>query len=112
MLEVCQRQTSGLQDLDDYQNLSTETLADLAERAARIKAALQRSVVEIGHELIEAKKHLTHGQFATWVERETGLSIRMAQLIMRAYALCRENENFSLLGRSALFALMPHLSPP
>src|SRR5262249_39601338 len=105
MLKVCQRQTSELQDSDDYQNLSAETLADLAERAARIKAALQRSVVEIGRELIEAKKHLTHGQFDTWVEREPGLSIRMAHLIMRAYALCRENETFSLLDRSALFAL-------
>src|SRR5262249_54258350 len=105
MLKVCQRQTSELQALDDYQNLSAETLADLAERANRIKAALQRSVVEIGHELIEAKKHLTHGQFAAWVERDTGLSIRMAQLIMRAYALCRENENFSLWDRPALFGL-------
>src|SRR5262249_44792067 len=105
MLTGCQRQTSELQDLNDYQNLSAETLADLAERANRIKAALQRRVVEMGHELTEAKKHLTHGQFAAWVERETGLSIRTAQLIMRAHALCRENEKFSLLGRSALFAL-------
>jgi hypothetical protein len=91
--------------LDDYQNLPAETLADLAERAARIKAALQRGVIEIGHELTEAKKHLTHGQFAAWVKRETGLSIRMAQHLMRAHALCLKNENFSLLSRSALFAL-------
>src|SRR5262249_42631969 len=87
------------------QNLPAQTRADLAERAARIKSALQRSVVEIGHELTEAKKHLTHGQFAAWAERETGLSVRTAQLIMRAYALCLKNENFSHLSRSALFAL-------
>jgi hypothetical protein len=39
------------------------------------------------------------------VERECGLSPRTAQLILGAYRLCCKNEQFSLLGRSALFVL-------
>ena len=89
----------------DYRKLSASTVAKLAKCATRIRAALERSLVEVGRELTEANKILAHGQFAAWVERETGLSIRTAQLIMSAFRLCLKNENFSRLGRSALFVL-------
>lgn len=106
MSEPCQvQQALQLQASDDYRSLPAETIAELAERAARIQTALQRSLVEIGYELTQAKKLLTHGQFTDWVESETGLTIRTAQLIMRAYELCRRNENFSLLSKSALYLL-------
>jgi hypothetical protein len=90
-----------------FRTLPDATVKELCARAARIKAALHRGLVEVGHELIEAKATLNHGQFGDWLEREVGMTPRTAQLIMRAYALISKNENFSLLGRSALFLLTP-----
>jgi hypothetical protein len=95
-----------------YKNLSAATKADLSARAARIKAVLHRSLVEVGRELIEAKAILSHGQFIKWVEAECGMTARTAQLIMGAYRLCLKYENFSHLGRSALFALGVSDVPP
>jgi hypothetical protein len=91
--------------LSDYRDLPAKTVAELAKRAKRIKAALRRSLTEVGYELTEAKRDLNHGQFTSWIIRETDLTPRAAQMIMAAYKLCRKNENFSLLPRSALFAL-------
>jgi hypothetical protein len=85
--------------------LPAKTVAELRGRAERIKAALKRSLVEVGRELTEAKAVLSHGQFAAWVERETGMSRRTAQRIMGAYRLCLKSDKLSLLGRSALFLL-------
>lgn len=95
-----------------YRHLSEATAAELSKRAARIKATLHKSLVEVGHELTEAKRLLNHGGFVKWVERETGISARTAQLIMSAYRLCLKNENFSHLGRSALFILGAADVPP
>jgi hypothetical protein len=96
---------------DDWQSLPAATRADLSKRAERIKAALRRGLIEVGRELTEARKVLNHGQFTAWVERETGLTPRTAQLIMSAYRLVSKNESFSLLGRSALFLLGAHDLP-
>jgi hypothetical protein len=85
--------------------LPTKIVVELAEHATRIRAALQRSLVEVGRELTEAKRLVSHGAFGKWVERECGMTPRTAQMIMRAYRLCLKNEKFSLLGRSALFVL-------
>jgi hypothetical protein len=91
-------------ELSDYRTLPPDVVATLKERAVRIRATLQRSLMEAGCELTEAKDILSHGQFTAWVERETGLTIRTAQMIMSAYRLCLKNENFSLLPKSALYA--------
>jgi hypothetical protein len=85
--------------------LPAQTVTKLAGHATRIRAALRRSLLEVGHELTEAKALITHGQFTVWVERETGMTARTAQLILGAYRLCLKHEKFSLLGRSALFIL-------
>jgi Protein of unknown function (DUF3102) len=96
----------------DYRKLPPDVVATLKERAAKIRAALQRSLLEVGRELIEAKADLSHGQFTAWVERETGLTARTAQMIMAAYKLCLKNENFSLLPKSALYILGAADLPP
>jgi hypothetical protein len=85
--------------------LPAQTAAKLAAHAERIKATLRHSVIEVGRELTEAKALVTHGEFREWVERETDLTPRLAQLIMGAYRACLKNENFSLLPRSALYLL-------
>lgn len=85
--------------------LPSQTVTKLAGHATRIRTALQRSLVEVGRELTEAKALITHGQFTAWVEAQCGMTARTAQLILGAYRLCLKNEKFSLLGRSALFIL-------
>jgi hypothetical protein len=90
-----------------FRTLPDATVKELCARAERIRDALHRGLVEVGRELIEAKATLNHGQFGDWLEREVGMTPRTAQLIMRASALISKNENFSLLGRSALFLLTP-----
>jgi hypothetical protein len=85
--------------------LPAQTAAKLAGHATKIRAALQRSLVEVGRELTEAKALITHGQFTRWVERECGMTPRTAQLILGAYRLVLKHEKFSLLSRSALFIL-------
>ena len=90
----------------DYRGLPAGVHSELEKRAARINEILKGSVLEIGRELIEAKKLLTHGEFGRWIEREVGVSRRWAQLVMRAYQLCLKYENFSHLQRSALFRLL------
>jgi hypothetical protein len=89
----------------DCLSLSPAIVAELAERAARIKATLKRSLLEVGRELTEAKHVLSHGQFTSRVVREVGMSIRTAQLIMGAHRAILKNENFSLLPKSALYIL-------
>jgi hypothetical protein len=61
--------------------------------------------MEIGRELVAAKKITTHGQFVSWVEREVGITARTAQHIMAAYKFWLKNENFSHLPRSVLYLL-------
>jgi hypothetical protein len=89
----------------NYDALPSSTRAELSSRAARIKAALHRGLVEVGRELMGAKDVLNHGGFTKWVETETGMSIRTAELIMRAYRVAQKYENFSDLSRSALVIL-------
>jgi hypothetical protein len=86
-------------------NLPPATRRELAARAERIKSSQKRCLMEVGAELKAAKKLVSWGQFEAWVERECGMSPRTAQLIMQAHDFCVKNENFSLLGRSALFIL-------
>ena len=62
----------------DYRRLPASVHSELAERAARINDILRGSVLEVGRELIEAKKLLAHGEFGRWIEREVGMSRRWA----------------------------------
>ena len=62
-------------------SVSTTACAD------RIRAAYGRTVdavLDVGRELIAAKKSLPHGQFTAMVERDLPFQARAAQMYMRA----------------------------
>lgn len=84
----------------DYESLPPSVAKFLRGQADRIRRQCATSIINVGKALLEAKRHLSHGAFLCWVEREVGLPVRTAQLYMRA-------ANWSS-GKSAMVA---HLAP-
>ena len=61
---------------------------------------------------MEAKEHLDHGQFCTWVSRECYFNIRSAQNYVRAAVFAaREGEIVSLLNPATLYRLARPKTP-
>jgi hypothetical protein len=67
----------------DYSDLSSSVAAFLKGQAERIRRQASSSVINIGKDLVEAKRHLSHGAFMAWVEGEVGIPARTAQAYMR-----------------------------
>src|SRR5829696_4229031 len=75
---------------------------DLASIAARIRAAMRRSIeciVAIGQELSFVKRKLPHGRFNSWIAEEFHFSERTAQNYMNAAA--------AFAHRTAIVAYLP-----
>ena len=74
------------------------TLADYEARIMIYKEQIGTGFIGIGRTLIEAKeaKLVPHGEWESWVERTTGLSIQNAQRCMKA---AREIKDGSALAR-------------
>jgi hypothetical protein len=68
----------------DYTCLETPVAKFLEGQANRIRRSFTNAIVQIGKDLIEAKRYLSHGQFLRWVEAEVGIPARTAQVYMRA----------------------------
>jgi len=90
----------------DYSQLDAG-IAEKAEAAARrIRNRLAKSVVEIGHELLQIKEALKHGQFTEWLDAELGLKRRSAENYMNAARLSEtESASVALLPPTALYDL-------
>lgn len=67
----------------DYDYLSSSVAKFLRGQADRIKRQCVTSIIQIGKALLEAKRHLSHGEFVHWVESEAGIPARTAQAYMR-----------------------------
>jgi Protein of unknown function (DUF3102) len=67
----------------DYDCLPSAVAKFLKGQADRIKRHCVTSIIQIGKALLEAKRHLSHGEFLRWVEAEVGLPARTAQAYMR-----------------------------
>src|ERR1043165_4195669 len=88
-LRVSGRPTDTAQSVSrfDYAGLAANVAVDLQERAKRIRHRKRSPFIDVGHELLEAKRHdLEHGKFITWIETECGLNKRSAQRMMQAAA--------------------------
>src|SRR4051794_11267073 len=83
----------------DYAALTGNVAGDLRQRATRIRHCIRASVIDVGRELREAKRHeLDHGQFIAWIEAECGLNKRTAQRMMQAAEWAEDkNDTVSLL---------------
>lgn len=59
------------------------TLDDRANRIRQLQADVQRGIIDIGFELIAAKKEVGHGNWADWLKKEFEWSQRTANNFMR-----------------------------
>lgn len=78
------RRDAGSENLEfNYGCVSANVAKFLMGQADRIRRQCVTSIIQIGKALLEAKRHLSHGQFLGWVENEVGMSSRTAQAYMR-----------------------------
>ena len=59
------------------------TLSDRAERIRSLQADVQRGIIEIGQELIAAKKEIGHGGWGDWLKNEFDWTQQTANRFMR-----------------------------
>jgi Protein of unknown function (DUF3102) len=87
----------------DYSAFDAETASNLRAQANRIRKRIGKAtqdLIDIGRDLLAAKKHLLdHGEFITWVESEVGIVRRTAQAYMAVAKLADE--------KGAAIALLP-----
>jgi hypothetical protein len=67
----------------NYKSVSPQVEKFLRGQAERIQRGLTLSIIQTGKSLLEAKRHLSHGQFLKWIEFEAGLHVRTAQAYMQ-----------------------------
>ena len=87
-------------------------LRALADQVRKHSRSSSKSIIAIGEALLDAKQHLGHGKFGTWVMAECGFTIRTAQNFMRAAELTDKSEIVSLLNPAALYRLARASTPP
>src|ERR1041385_91509 len=75
--------TENSPDGFDYKSLSPSVAKFLKGQAERIQRGQAASIVQTGRSLIEAKRHLSPGQFLHWGEIEAGIHARTAQAYMQ-----------------------------
>ena len=59
------------------------TLEQRADKIRKLQADIQRGIIEIGFELIEAKKEIGHGNWSQWLETEFTWTQQTANRFMR-----------------------------
>ena len=75
-------------------------------------ASMQKDVFQIGHDLLQAKKLLGHGNFRNWIESEFAWSIRTAQNFMNVTSrLGSKSESLAHLGLETLYKLAAPSTP-
>ncbi len=107
------RDTAPLQvDSFDYSRLSGSTATFLRHQADRINQTSSRSVIQIGKDLIAAKRYLAHGEFVTWVKYEAGLPARTAQAYMHvANWAAHKSPSVTRLPPSVLYVISARSAP-
>ncbi|MBX9933681.1 MAG: DUF3102 domain-containing protein [Methylobacterium sp.] len=87
---------------------------DLRRHADRIKLHLDKrgdATIEIGGELLAAKKKIKRGTFAEWLEHHFNWNIRSAQRYMSAATFCEKNPTASKLPASSICMLASPSTP-
>lgn len=85
---------------------SPVTLEQRADKIRQLQADVQRGIIEIGFELIEAKKEIGHGNWSKWLETEFNWSIRTAQNFMSVAERFGNAKTFSHLNTSTLIKML------
>lgn len=96
----------------DYSSVPCSVARFLKGQADRIRRQCVTSIIQIGKALLEAKHHLSHGDFLSWVESEVGLPARTAQAYMRvAVWASAKGATVAHLQPSALYMLSASSTP-
>jgi hypothetical protein len=90
----------------DYGSLPPPVSRFLVGQAVRIRQYCAKSIIQIGKDLLAAKRYLSHGEFLDWVESEVGFPRRTAQAYMRVASwAASKSATVALLPPTALYAL-------
>ena len=82
------------------------TLSDRAERIRKLQADVQRGIIEIGHELIAAKKEIGHGGWSDWLKNEFEWTQQTANRFMRVAERFGKLNNVVQFKSSTLQAML------
>lgn len=96
-----------------YVGFSDETILALEHRLLRMKGFVAQSALEIGHELIEARKEIQRykaGGFQAWVKTKLGIPEQYAYQLISVYEQFGESK-LSLLSHFANTALRLFAAP-
>jgi len=108
---------SVMPDPFDYSAVDAGTASDLRAQARRIRKRIGKAtqdLIDIGHDLLAAKKNLLdHGDFIKWVESEVGIVRRTAQAYMALAKLADDNGSaIALLPPTTAHRLAAKSVPP
>jgi Protein of unknown function (DUF3102) len=96
----------------DYSSVPSSVATFLRTQADRINQTSSKSLLQIGKDLIAAKRYLAHGAFIAWVEYEAGMSARTAQAYMHvANWAARKNSAVTRLAPSILYIISARSVP-
>jgi hypothetical protein len=96
----------------DYSRLSGSIATFLRNQADRINQTSSKSVIQIGKDLIAAKRYLAHGAFVAWVKCEAGIPARTAQAYMHvANWAANKSPSVTRLPPSILYVISARSAP-
>jgi hypothetical protein len=101
----------------DYSVIDAELASNLRRQATRIRTRIGKAtqdLIDIGRDLLAAKKHLIdHGDFIRWVEAEVGIARRTAQAYMAIAKLADDKgAAVALLPPTTVHRLASKSAPP
>jgi Protein of unknown function (DUF3102) len=101
----------------DYSVLEADLASNLRRQATRIRTRIGKAtqdLIDIGRDLLAAKKYLTdHGDFIKWVEAEVGIARRTAQAYMAIAKLADDKgATIALLPPTTVHRLASKSAPP
>jgi hypothetical protein len=101
----------------DYSVIDADLASNLRRQATRIKTRIGKAtqdLIDIGRDLLAAKKHLIdHGNFVEWVEAEVGIARRTAQAYMAIAKLADDKgAAIALLAPTTVHRLASKSAPP
>ncbi len=82
------------------------TIEERANRIRQLTANVTQGFIDIGFELIAAKKQIGHGSWTDWLKSEFNWSIRTAQNFMALAERFGKTKTFSLLPTSTLIKML------
>jgi len=101
----------------DYSVIDADLASNLRRQATRIRTRIgkaTRDLIDIGRDLLAAKRHLVeHGDFTKWVEAEVGIARRTAQAYMAIAKLADDKgAAIALLPPTTVHRLASKSAPP